>query len=70
MECIPQLIGVNEIMEMFRISRPTVTRWLKAGILPTPVTRRASGIPLKWRLSDVLAQIEKQYQLNKMGSEG
>ncbi|MES1955795.1 hypothetical protein SAHY_14483 [Salinisphaera hydrothermalis EPR70] len=49
-----EFVDVHHIMARYQISRPTVWRWTKDGLLPKPM--RFSPSVTRWRLSDLIAR--------------
>jgi predicted DNA-binding transcriptional regulator AlpA len=54
------LLDMHQLAALFRVSRRTIWRWVKDGILPPPlaITRRIR----LWRRSDIEAIIERAAQ--------
>lgn len=60
-----QLISLKELMKIYPISRATVYRQIKAGLLPAPVqigTRRVA-----WRLDEIEQHIEHLQKVQLAG---
>ena len=46
------IYGRREVMELIRISRPTLYRWLQLGTFPKPI--KIGPQKLAWRRDDVI----------------
>ncbi|MAC48208.1 MAG: AlpA family transcriptional regulator [Oceanospirillum sp.] len=51
------LLKDTQVAELFSVSRPTIWRWLQAGILPKPIKLAGST---RWRLSDLEAMVKER----------
>ena len=59
-----KLLGVKEVLELCRITYPTLNRWLNAGLFPAPLNGRGKkllwhpDIIEKWMSRDVAQPVE------------
>lgn len=49
----------NDIMAYFRVSRSTISAWIRDGVIPKPMKIGPAGYLARWRRSEVIAAIEK-----------
>lgn len=60
-----QLISLKELMKIYPISRATVYRQIKAGLLPAPVQIGARRVA--WRLDEIEQHIENLQKVQLAG---
>ena len=52
------IIRLKALLPLLQVSRPTVWRWVKEGIFPSPL--HLGPCSIGWRYADVLAWIEQR----------
>lgn len=60
-----ELLTIQDIMQMFSVTKQTVYRWVRTGKFPPPITVGRSS---RWRVKDVDAFLSRKAKTAQTGS--